>query len=104
MKSKLRKEFEDFKENTCKELWLLKHPLKYKFNDKLFYYRMSSMIDYEEKYYGVYKGEAELIKSWNGHGYCRLCYFETNGMIYNSIDEDNLYLEDPTVPAKDKTK
>lgn len=73
MKSKLRKEFEIFRKETQREIWLLKNPPKFKFGDKL-------MAHYDHDYakYGecICKSVKEVEDlSWDSRPYFRRVYY-----------------------------
>jgi len=38
MKTRLRKQFEKFKQETLKRLWILENPPKFKYNDEVYWY------------------------------------------------------------------
>ncbi len=75
MKSRLRKQFEEFKETTEWQLWLLNNPPKFKFNDRIRFYNSGNFYDV------TFKGIKEIKK--DRYGMERICLIE----IGNNITE-----------------
>ena len=98
MTSKLRKEFEQFKHNTARRLWLLENPPRFQFNDNVLYCPYND----DTRWKAVYKGESKIneeywwfSKQWI---FSRECFIEVKHKKQLFLTEA---IEQDLTPAKD---
>lgn len=99
MKSKLRKEFEAFRETVSLELFLLKNPPKFKFGDnvEIDFSRGIEKLSPSRKILGIYRGVKKIectgfcfIDGKKTFSYQRVCYVEIGSGIQEWYESDIL--------------
>jgi hypothetical protein len=102
MKTKLRKEFEEYRKETDKKFFLMENPAEFHFGEELFLYRHTDAFGDSSYIPVIYKGESYIKEVFDK--YCnpprfrfyRICFLECNHQIIER-EESSLVRENPNV-------